>query len=203
MVRWKLWQKPPRASQAIWLELVVRDLRGLPREGVRDLSGSSAEVQVHWSSSGRKNAVEKTSTAKQPIQPDGSASWREGFHRRCKIELAADSLKSLSWIVDLELHVYGSMSDDNASFLAKTSLDISKYIFDGQDRILRIPMECLLGGHAAEALLTVSVRISPRRSSASVVPAMARSMSQPAFWRALSRNSAKGTILSEKKTDLE
>lgn len=110
MPSWKVWPSPPRGARTVWLELVVRDLRGLPLCGVLDVGGSRAEVLVQWVGSERKSGVfrrreiERSCTARQPVWFDGAVSWQEGFHRQCKLKMA-DSQRFRSWIVDLEIHV--------------------------------------------------------------------------------------------------
>ncbi|CAA6654813.1 unnamed protein product [Spirodela intermedia] len=89
----------------------------------------------------------------------------------------ADSQRFRSWIVDLEIHVFGSISNDYTSFLAKTRLDISKFASDDQERTVGIPVRCIVRGFMAEALLTVTLRISTRQAKGSILPAITRGLS--------------------------
>uniref|UniRef100_A0A1D1YNA3 Uncharacterized protein 008L n=1 Tax=Anthurium amnicola TaxID=1678845 RepID=A0A1D1YNA3_9ARAE len=183
MPSWKVWPSPPPRAHTFVLELVVRDLTGLPVHGAEDARGSSAMVQVEWSGGRRRSGVitwrtvERNWTAKQRVRSDGTVGWWEGFRRECKLKM--DNPGSFkSWIVNLEVHGFGGISNGPSPILAKTQLDISKFFTLGEERSVGIPLRCGFWGYSAKAELKVALKFSdPRIKRGTVQETITRALS--------------------------
>ncbi|KAG1337975.1 EEIG1/EHBP1 N-terminal domain [Cocos nucifera] len=157
------------------LHLIIHEIGGLPIDKLEDCGESSLVVQIGWRGSGRKSsffptAFRKNCTSKQPIHPNGVASWDEGFDQTCKLK-RKNSRGFRSWIINLEIQEYDQ--DLEVKVVAKTEIDIGEFAPVCKEKRIGIPIMCNIKGQTTQALLKVEfhfVELQTKGSNAFLLP---------------------------------
>ncbi|WOK95521.1 hypothetical protein Cni_G04228 [Canna indica] len=153
------------------LFLMVHGIKNLPV----DCSKSSMMIIIEWRGSGRKvlgflhqGMKQKNCTSKQPTQPNGTVTWKEGFNCICNLKrINSQSFKS--WIVNLQVQVLdSSFCGESSMIIGETEINIAEYAPPNSQKRIRVPIRCSINDQTAEALLKIKFHFVELRSKASM-----------------------------------
>ncbi|KAH0462508.1 hypothetical protein IEQ34_010083 [Dendrobium chrysotoxum] len=159
------------------LHLVVEHIEHLPV----DSYDCNVIAKVEWRGNERKagflaRGFERKYTSQQKVQEKGTVSWNEGFDHTCKFKRERSGIYR-SWFIAIqieEVQERGKMKN-----IGKAKVDVVEFISNFEnDKSIRIPIDCSIGGHIAEAMLMVKlqlIKIEPK-DRRRVTPTRARSL---------------------------
>ena len=140
------------------LHLFIQEIKNLPLDKLEDCGSSSYVVQVEWRGSTRTSLIPKgftrNCTAKQQIQRSGAVSWNEGFDHVCKLRrLNAENYRR--WIVNLEIQEIDHNYRAKLTRIGRAKMDVAEFALQETGESTRVPINCNIKGHTAEADLMV------------------------------------------------